>query len=681
MQFPLARLVTQLHGDWRAVSQECIDDLGTMAARCQEQVATSHNLDSPDAEANVAKVQEPHLGPTLKAKLRACAEHTLQHAASVGAPGYRSPGKHRLHGAEDSPSKRRRVVATADAATTPRSPLGASLQAATQAEVVPTPPYPGNHALISPLPGLNSKLVQSHESSALALGSSTCPPSVALGPQSGPQVCDATMPGPTVVVPPLEPAKAIDMLPPRNVAVSGPRAGANLPTVPVAAAASPLRMQGKPPGKNVADKMRMFEGQLSVERTAATSQGIASGKQAGAIGGSIPQGASLADAGAAVAGAVSTTMSASPRPGGLMDAMRQRGTLPTADSVMVPAMRSTQPHTACEGMKNGAGAVGTPKMGIQSVAGSSRSQAGVATMDVDASTSGRECSIRTDTAAHAHRKQYLFTETLQQPGLGEPKAHLENRKHEEQRKEVQKTPSSQALRCGDTPASVHADANTPKARAKAGPAKKVIVSKTQAADEGKAGHASLDVPSKAGSGDVRMPSGTPTPKDGDKRSGKKQLPVVPSFAQQQRVEEPGWVKLKRIPLGPKKAEENYEISDKEEDSDCEMERDRSHKFVPKWCDNYLQRLQEQSTLDPDTIFGSKVPKCNLDEIFSDADYRKRGRERPKRKRGSSGEWRKDRLTPAEISEYKTKMGQIRAWSADEENRRPNIVAASPVSVA
>merc|ERR1719453_241369 len=103
---------------------------------------------------------------------------------------------------------------------------------------------------------------------------------------------------------------------------------------------------------------------------------------------------------------------------------------------------------------------------------------------------------------------------------------------------------------------------------------------SHAADDVKAGHTTLDTPGKAGGGDVRVPGSTSTSKDGEKRSGKKQLPVVPSFVRQQRVEEPGWVKLKRIPLGPKKAEENYEISDKEEDSDCEMERDRSHKFVP-----------------------------------------------------------------------------------------------------
>lgn len=124
--------------------------------------------------------------------------------------------------------------------------------------------------------------------------------------------------------------------------------------------------------------------------------------------------------------------------------------------------------------------------------------------------------------------------------------------------------------------------------------------------------------------------------------------------------------LRCLRLGPKRPEDNYEISEHGSDSEAEEaaeERDRSGKHVPKWCECYLEDLKVQSDVDPDTIFSSKVPQCVLEDIFTDAMYQQVGKTRPKRARGSSGDWRKDRLARQEIYDYKARMGQTRSWDA------------------
>jgi hypothetical protein len=118
-----------------------------------------------------------------------------------------------------------------------------------------------------------------------------------------------------------------------------------------------------------------------------------------------------------------------------------------------------------------------------------------------------------------------------------------------------------------------------------------------------------------------------------------------------------------FPLSPKRDEDNYEISDKGENSDDgETEPDRSHKHVPRWCETFLKDLQAQSSWDPDSIFGLKVPACVLDVVFTDDHYRAAGKERPRRKRGSSQDWKKDRLRSQEVKEYKRKMGHAKPWN-------------------
>lgn len=133
------------------------------------------------------------------------------------------------------------------------------------------------------------------------------------------------------------------------------------------------------------------------------------------------------------------------------------------------------------------------------------------------------------------------------------------------------------------------------------------------------------------------------------------------------------MQLRQITIGPRQQADNYELSDKGEDSDQDHDQqDRSHKHVPRWCDDYLKTLKDQSNIDPDTIFGSQVPKCDLEAIFTDDDYKKRGKERPKRRRGSSGEWKRDQLTNTEIAQYKAKCGQTRMWRTNIENIAPQV---------
>lgn len=182
-------------------------------------------------------------------------------------------------------------------------------------------------------------------------------------------------------------------------------------------------------------------------------------------------------------------------------------------------------------------------------------------------------------------------------------------------------------------------------------------------------------------------SQTPVSLAGDTReqSTKKPRPAVPVFAQSQQPQkqklqpelEP-WLKLRQMQVPPQNPEDNYEISDKGEDSDVD-EPDRSEKHVPEWSFQYLELITKQTNIDPDTIFGNRVPECDLEAIFSDALYLSCKFERPKRRRGSSGEWKKDRLSRSEITDYKHKMGHMRRWSGNAENAPCNDNAVIVVS--
>jgi len=137
----------------------------------------------------------------------------------------------------------------------------------------------------------------------------------------------------------------------------------------------------------------------------------------------------------------------------------------------------------------------------------------------------------------------------------------------------------------------------------------------------------------------------------------KMRPAVPAFKEKP---EP-WMALRQIRLPPASAEDNYEISDQDSDVEALESRDRSKKNVPKWCASYAETVLKQGDWDPDSIFSSRVPECNLDDIFPDALYAQAKKQKPMRKRGSSQDWKKDRLTKTDVAYYKSRMRQTKCW--------------------
>ena len=114
-----------------------------------------------------------------------------------------------------------------------------------------------------------------------------------------------------------------------------------------------------------------------------------------------------------------------------------------------------------------------------------------------------------------------------------------------------------------------------------------------------------------------------------------------------------------VPLGPKLEDEQYEVTDKDTDSENELSpNSRAKKHIPGWCVNWRQKSIAQIAVDPESIFGVTVPKCELDIIFTQRNYQEMGLHRPKRVRGSSGNWTFDILTQDEVDRYRAKLGQV-----------------------
>jgi len=146
-------------------------------------------------------------------------------------------------------------------------------------------------------------------------------------------------------------------------------------------------------------------------------------------------------------------------------------------------------------------------------------------------------------------------------------------------------------------------------------------------------------------------------------SSSKCVPATPEVKTEVVKQLQPWQILRQKALPPSRPEDNYEISEKGGDSDAEENDDhRLHKHIPAWCDSYVKQLKLQEDMDPDTIFGPRVPPCNLEEIFSDELYAAVGKNRPKRARGSSGDWKRDRLQKEDVTKYKSRMGHVRSWT-------------------
>ena len=112
--------------------------------------------------------------------------------------------------------------------------------------------------------------------------------------------------------------------------------------------------------------------------------------------------------------------------------------------------------------------------------------------------------------------------------------------------------------------------------------------------------------------------------------------------------------LAPLPTSPL-PEDQYELTEWE-DSDAEKD-DRGcayEKPVPAWCIGWVDLAKTQTSIDPDTVFGTKLAKCDLDVLFGkDNAYLKARRG----KRGSSGEWGMDNVSRQELMEYRQIMGQ------------------------
>ena len=114
-----------------------------------------------------------------------------------------------------------------------------------------------------------------------------------------------------------------------------------------------------------------------------------------------------------------------------------------------------------------------------------------------------------------------------------------------------------------------------------------------------------------------------------------------------------------VPLmDPPLPEDQYEMtewedSDVEEDEDMK-ERKRMSKRIPTWCIGWIETAKTQTTIDPDTVFGMRLPRCDLEVLFGQTNnaYMKARRG----KRGSSGEWGMDEITRRELEEYRAIMG-------------------------
>ena len=110
-----------------------------------------------------------------------------------------------------------------------------------------------------------------------------------------------------------------------------------------------------------------------------------------------------------------------------------------------------------------------------------------------------------------------------------------------------------------------------------------------------------------------------------------------------------------------KALDNYELSDHESESE---ESDASpKKRIPDWArgTNLTAAMKQQFTggvdgglgIDPDELFAD-IATCDLETIFAEPDGK--GSKARYRKRYSSGNWIKDRLTHRERLEYRQAVG-------------------------
>ena len=138
------------------------------------------------------------------------------------------------------------------------------------------------------------------------------------------------------------------------------------------------------------------------------------------------------------------------------------------------------------------------------------------------------------------------------------------------------------------------------------------------------------------------------------------------------IQDPIIETLAPLPTSPT-LDDQYRITDWEdsdgenggnyEDEDVKEQR-RMEKHVPLWCNGWVETAKTQTNIDPDTVFGTKLPKCDLSVIFGEK-FKDNAYMRTKagHRRGSSGEWGLDVVTRAELEEYRNVMGHTQQLEA------------------
>jgi len=147
---------------------------------------------------------------------------------------------------------------------------------------------------------------------------------------------------------------------------------------------------------------------------------------------------------------------------------------------------------------------------------------------------------------------------------------------------------------------------------------------------------------------------------------------VPKYTPANVVEDVLVETLVPLPTSPV-VDDQYQITEWEdsegenagyEDEDSKEKR-RMQKHIPSWCVGWVETAKTQTSIDPDTVFGTKLPKCDLGVIFGDK-FRDNAYMRTKaagHRRGSSGEWGMDVVTRAELEDYRQVMGHTQQLEA------------------
>jgi len=87
------------------------------------------------------------------------------------------------------------------------------------------------------------------------------------------------------------------------------------------------------------------------------------------------------------------------------------------------------------------------------------------------------------------------------------------------------------------------------------------------------------------------------------------------------------------------------------------------KRIPDWCNGWVETAKTQTSIDTDTVFGTRIPRCDLSVIFGKKFEDNAYMRSKKGRRGSSGEWGMDHLTRNELDEYRQIMGHTQQLEA------------------